>query len=114
MKYLMLALTITVSASVAQARDAPVGLGEGIISCGTWITDRKNPALATTDNAWLLGFISAFNLYMLSIDEDVARGTDKRGLIAWINNYCSVHPLDSLESASASLILELQRRSGAR
>jgi hypothetical protein len=95
------------------ARDAPVGLGQASISCGTWMADKRSPALATTDNAWVLGFISAFNLYMLNVDDDVAHGTDNKGLLSWIDTYCVAHPLDSLESATSSLIIELIKKTRA-
>jgi hypothetical protein len=115
-RILLATITIALGVHIANARDGPVGLGEGIISCGRWSADRKNytqPAFSATDTAWLLGFISAFNLYMLNVDDDVARSSDTRGMTAWIDNYCAMHPLDSLESAAASLIDELVRRTGA-
>jgi hypothetical protein len=39
-------------------------LGQGNISCGSWIENRRddNP-LAATRTAWILGFITAFNQY---------------------------------------------------
>ena len=39
-------------------------LGQGNISCGSWIENRRddNP-LAATRTAWVLGFITAFNQY---------------------------------------------------
>lgn len=113
---LLVALTVLTSTNAVFAREGPVGRGEGTISCGRWISDRKNhsfPGFEATDVAWLLGFISAFNLYLLKADDDVARGTDTAALTAWVDSYCAAHPLDSLESAAASPVMELQKRSGA-
>src|SRR5271154_2918241 len=35
---------------------------------------------------------------------------DFRGLLAWIDNYCAAHPLDSIASATFALTAELRRR----
>jgi hypothetical protein len=57
---------------------------------------------------WIAGYLSAFN----SLTDDPAtpdflKDEDWDGLIAWIDNYCAARPLDKLETAGRSLVLEL-------
>jgi hypothetical protein len=61
-----------------------------------------------------MGYLSAYNRFVLTVDNDVSEGIDVRGLISWIDNYCAGHPLDRVSSAAYELLQELQRRSGAR
>src|ERR1700758_1441971 len=58
-------------------------LGQGNISCGSWIENRRddNP-LAATRTAWVLGFITAFNQYGAKPQRDVSGGKDTEVLMA--------------------------------
>jgi hypothetical protein len=38
---------------------------------------------------------------------------DWDGLIAWIDNYCAAHPLDKLDTAARSLVVELAEHHSA-
>jgi hypothetical protein len=85
-------------------------LGQGNISCGSWIENRRddNP-LAATRIAWVLGFITAFNQYGAKRQRDVSGGKDTEALMARIDDHCKRHPLDNLYQASAALVDELRQ-----
>lgn len=98
-------------------------LAPGYDSCGAWSQGREAAGtgntfaftLAGSDRlareSWVNGYISAFNEWLLPYDRGVARdlseGTDAQGLMAWIDNYCSAHPLDQVVDATAALATEL-------
>jgi hypothetical protein len=85
-------------------------LGQGNISCGSWIESRGDDnSLAATRTAWVLGFITAFNQYRSKPDGGVSGGEDTEVLMARIDDYCKRHPLDNLYNASAALIDELRQ-----
>jgi hypothetical protein len=85
-------------------------LGQGNISCGSWIENRRdNNPLAATRTAWVLGFITAFNQYGAKPQRDVSGGKDTEVLMARIDDHCKRHPLDNLYKASAALVDELRQ-----
>ena len=59
--------------------------------------------------AWLGGFLSAYNYFVPGVS-DITGGTDFAGLEAWIDNYCSQNPLDSLNVAAVALVTLLKTR----
>ena len=38
---------------------------------------------------------------------NLAEGTDADGVFAWIDNYCSAHPLETIYSAAEALVVTL-------
>jgi hypothetical protein len=111
-RLLLLAMPWIVVSS-ADARDSFTIIGAGVESCGTW-TAETHRSVGSLNHSWLLGYVTAFNRYWLSIDKNVAQGTNAEGLIAWMDNYCQAHPLDNISKAADNLIDELLRTSGAR
>lgn len=101
------------AASPAWASNPYTALGAGSNSCGTWVAE-IGTAAGIEDRSWVLGFLTAFDLYGLSINANVARGVNSTGLLAWIDNYCRANPLDMIGDAVEKLIAELRARSGAR
>jgi hypothetical protein len=93
-----------------QVSAAEAILGQGNISCSSWIENRKadNP-LAATRTAWVLGFVTAFNHYKSKPAEDVSGGKDTEVLMVRIDDHCQRHPLDNLYKASTALVDELQQ-----
>jgi hypothetical protein len=94
----------------SQVTAAEAVLGQGNISCASWIESRGdgNP-VAATRTAWVLGFITAFNQYGSKPPGDVSGGRDTEGLMARIDEHCKRHPLDNLYNASAALVDELRQ-----
>jgi hypothetical protein len=85
-------------------------LGQGNISCDSWIESRGdgNP-LATARTAWVLGFVTAFNQYRSRPEGDVSGEKDTEVLMVRIDDHCKRHPLDNLYKASAALVDELRQ-----
>jgi hypothetical protein len=85
-------------------------LGQGNISCDSWIESRGdgNP-LATARTAWVLGFVTAFNQYRSRPEGDVAGGKNTEVLMVRIDDHCRLHPLDNLYDASSALVDELRQ-----
>jgi len=81
-------------------------LGQGNISCDSWIKSRGdgNP-VAATRTAWVLGFVTAFNQYGSKPEGDVSGGKVTEVLMVRIDDHCKRHPLDNLYNASAALVM---------
>jgi hypothetical protein len=116
MRFAVLVVVLIVFGPAAQASSTMASIwGVGHESCGTWIADGSNGAFRDKDVQWILGYVSAYNRFVLAVDRDVTKGlVDGLGLIAWVDNYCTTHPLDQIEPAASRLIDELRRRSGAQ
>jgi hypothetical protein len=127
MRWGILVAAVALFCSAVAVAQAPVGrtvavLGEGNISCGQWLKARQLAADGATilmtgrfaAEAWVLGYVSAFNGYGLTVSKNVAEGTDVEGIFAWIDQFCRKQPLENVLDATTMLVVELQRRSGAR
>ena len=100
---------IAISANVAWAAGRAL-YGVGTPTCGEWQRHRSTGSKGATLQlpAWIYGFLSG-------LDEEIdfiAPKATEVGYYAWINNYCSQHPLDLVEDAAAVLRNELA--AGAR
>ncbi len=85
-------------------------LGQGNVSCGSWIESRgDNNPLAVTRTAWVLGFVTGFNQYKSKPEGDVSDGKDTEVLMSRIDDHCKQHPLDNLYNASVALVDELRQ-----
>ena len=88
-------------------------LGQGNVSCGSWLNDRKgDDAQASSKIAWVLGYVTAFNQYGSKPEGDVSGGKGTEEIMAWIDNYCGQHPNDNLYRASAALVDEFRQKLG--
>ena len=86
-------------------------LGPGTMSCGNWSTFRHGNASDWIPQAdWVLGYITAYNYFIWTRSTNVADGADSDVLMAWIDDYCTAHPLDSLAAATHALVVEFARR----
>ena len=84
-----------------------------IDSCGYWVTQRRDGRGGNQGyEGWVLGFISGLNWFGNG-DGNVAPGVKADGLLGWIDQYCSAHPLDSITTAGFKLAQELKRRSAS-
>ena len=98
----------------AEAREVTVK-GLGSRPCSEWTkAHQAKKADATLQDTWLAGFITGFNAYGLKESKDVAAGTDLTGLQVAISSYCLAHASDDLFKAGAAVILDLQKKSGAK
>lgn len=86
-------------------------VGEGGVSCGAWTEERQGKTfLADVLSAWVRGFVSAINLEGSSSSGHITEGIDNSAVEAWIDNYCTSNPLDTLALATVALTLELRAR----
>jgi len=116
MRRILSALTVCIvlAAPGAEAHPDKDGgftvLGIGAHSCGSWVADRKaNGWAALVDEAWVVGFLSAYNQFGPAPD-NITAGTDIGGANGWMDNYCAQHPLDTVSLATQALINELNKR----
>ena len=99
-------------AGQAAADEHPV-LGQGNISCSSWLEGRQSDNAGPSRTAWVLGFMTAFNQYgSKSQADDVSEGKSTEELMNWIDDYCRQHPGDNLHRASAAFIDEFRQRTG--
>lgn len=105
----LLSAAIFVGFLSTQVSAAEAVLGQGNISCDSWIESRgdDNP-LAATRTAWVLGFVTAFNQYGSKPAGDVSGGKDTEVLMVRIDDHCRRHPRDNLYNASDALVDELR------
>jgi len=85
-------------------------LGQGNVSCGTWLEPQRWRRSISGRVAWILGYITAFNQYGSKPEGDVTGGKETEQIMAWIDNHCRRHPTDNLHRASAALVDELRQK----
>lgn len=61
------------------------------------------------NSTWVGGYLTAVNKYAFQ-GKDVTAGTDSDQRMLWIVNFCKGSPLESLEGATAALVVELRKR----
>lgn len=103
----MCALTFNVG-----AEDPPLVLittyGTGTSSCGLWIQSHHDDESAVSitqhnvNRAWISGFVSGAGYAALKL-----RKTDSAGMVTFMDQYCTAHPLDPMYEGARALVLEL-------
>ena len=105
-KLCLVGVVVAVGIGSAQARWI---LSHGLTSCVAWTQAHSTNAPERLNmEDWVAGYLSNFN--SLTDDPDVPdflKDEDWDGLIVWIDSYCAAHPLDKLETAARSLVVEL-------
>jgi hypothetical protein len=107
-----LAASLLVFSTVQIAAQEQAVLGQGNVSCGTWLEDRSSDGGQMARIAWVLGYITAFNQYGSKPEGDVSGGLSTEQITVWIDNHCKQNPADNVYRASAALVDELRRRIG--
>jgi hypothetical protein len=104
-------LVIVLLAVPAHASDQYVILGAGGRPCGSWLQVRSQ---ALPDSAvlqsWVLGYVTSFNANVLTVGQDVTKGTSPDALFSWVDDYCAAHPLDSVARAAGNLVESLRAK----
>jgi hypothetical protein len=86
-------------------------LGQGTKTCGRWTADNKEASFGKNSNrAWVLGFLTAYNLISGRKGNNVTASVDADGMMAWVDNYCAANPLESVSAASIALLTELTKK----
>jgi hypothetical protein len=102
--------------ALSQEKKAPVVLGVGSKSCGSWTQVRRaGGVMAGTYESWIAGFLSGSNSIIsgeLKVDilEQQTKLADAQDINVWIDNYCKSHPLVPISEAANELGRELIRR----
>ena len=79
--------------------------GTGTFSCGTWTADRRAAGrIQYPDEAWVMGFLSGVG-FVGQDGYDPLAGTDAEGVFAWFDNYCRMHPLETIATATSKFVL---------
>jgi hypothetical protein len=94
--------TATLGTPTAGSAGSATVIGAGTLSCSQWLTDRQGLHSAQDIEAWITGYLSGFDAYVLH--GDITRGSNNDGLFAWIDDYCHAHPLDDVAVATDHLI----------
>ena len=92
-------------------------IGVGANSCGSFVDTRTQPFSRGIYVQWLVGFLMEFNITNRQGILDAMGHTDKAGVEAWLDTYCSAHPLIPFATASEALLVELsglERRAQGR
>ena len=95
----LVALSLTGEAAAQQVHIAGVGMG----SCGVWAEARRLNKAEMLEQ-WVVGFLSGVAVGAAG-KLDPLHGTDFQGVISWIDNYCSVHPLKQVSDAAQGLMV---------
>ena len=102
------ALALTTS-SIAAAQQYTT-LAYGGIKCADWTHARSSkPADAAVYEAWILGFVSAYNAFVHK-GPNVAAGTDFDMLRGMVDDHCKGNPQDDLDSSAQALIKTLLQK----
>ena len=105
---LLVIATATLGMPTAANADSATIIGPGTLSCSQWLTDRQGLHRAQDIEAWITGYLSGFDAYVLH--GGITKGTDNNGWFAWIDDYCHAHPLDDVAVATDHLIDTLKAR----
>lgn len=109
----LLAASLLVFPANRMAAQELAVLGQGNVSCGTWLEDRSSEGVQMAARiAWVLGYVTAFNQYGSKPEGDVTGGKGTEQIRAWIDNHCMRHPADNVHRASAALVDELRQKIG--
>jgi len=85
-------------------------LAYGGIKCAEWSSVRASkPTDAAVYEAWILGFLSAYNAFIYK-GPNVAAGTDFDTLRNMVDAHCKANPQDDLDSSAQMLIRELLKK----
>jgi hypothetical protein len=85
-------------------------LAYGGIKCAEWSNVRSSkPTDAAVYEAWILGFLSAYNAFVFK-GPNVAAGTDFDSLRNMVDAHCKAHPQDDLDSSAQGLIKDLLKK----
>jgi hypothetical protein len=86
-------------------------IGYGGQTCGKWLEDRGKGGIgATLDEAWILGYLSAWNNDNAGAADDMLRNIDNAGIFAWVDGACGRRPLELIADAAARLTAYLVKR----
>jgi hypothetical protein len=106
----LIVLTVLFAMGATEA-DAYQSIGAGGYSCGSWSAHRREyspggrPTAGTQASmegmSWVVGFLSGIG-FIGQNGANPLNGVDANGVWAWIDNYCTSHPIESIAQAAAA------------
>lgn len=106
---LIVGLAISTAAGAADKLGRYTTFGAGNNSCESWQKEReKGDSRAWQLQQWLLGYVSAYNNWVHT-GQNVANGTNAKGMFTWVDKYCADRPRDILATVVEELILYLKK-----
>ncbi len=106
---LIIGLAISTAAVAADKLGRYTTFGAGNNSCESWLKERETgDPRAWELQQWLLGYVSAYNNWMHA-GQNVADGTNAKGMFAWVDKYCADRSRDMLATVVEVMILDLKK-----
>jgi hypothetical protein len=99
-------------AATAWAHDAVI-IGAGSKPCSRWTEARATASGLPQYAGWVLGFVSAGNVYALNASAKMPGSEYPEGLLRWMDMCCRDHPEMPIYRAAISLVNGLRERTGA-
>ncbi len=99
-------------AATAWAHDAVI-IGAGSNPCLRWTEARTTAAGLPQYAGWVLGFVSAGNVYAMNASAKMPGSEYPEGLLLWMDMYCRDHPETPIYRAAIPLVNQLRERTGA-
>jgi len=107
---ILLSMAMATGASDASDADGNyVVWGAGATSCNTYLTARETDADLSKHKGFLMGYLTAYNA-MTPDTVRISGNSDLNDLLAWLDDYCDGHRLDSFERAIKHLLQDLEPR----
>lgn len=82
-------------------------MGAGAETCGTWVQSAGKTERYVL-RQWVFGFVS-YPSVTSSGRADILETVDAASIDVWMDNYCRSRPLDTIERAALSLLVDLTR-----
>lgn len=107
------ALTLIALVATGQAYAKDTAIGAGAQTCGSWTQQHNDKGDVFGDMVeWVEGYVSATNAMVTDLDL-LSGPSDVEGMTAWLDAYCTAHPLDSIARASGFLVIQMGNRAQA-
>ena len=111
---LWVTLTIPGTAFAADPRGNFAVIGTGDVACAEYTTEQSTGGadqfLAEAEVSWVQGFLTAYNVYVPTVDGDITSTTTAGAVKGWLSSYCARHPLYKIVIAATELVAELKAR----
>ncbi len=77
--------------------------GNGVRTCGTYVTEQHGSPDKVMNVTWALGFITGVGIVWKATVHTQMADTDEGAVEIWLNNYCQAHPLEQFANAVNAL-----------
>jgi hypothetical protein len=108
-RVLILVGVVIGATAVSQERRPIFVYGAGTATCGKWLQARDEITIAPPTRfvfeSWVHGYLSGLS----SAGRDL-RDSDRPAIAAWMDTYCTEHPLDRVDLAAGHLAVELMQK----